>query len=225
MPTTLNAHRLGSVAKARSTHQRNVIFMRWLRKVHLWFGLWGAALGCMFGATGIVLNHRAVLKIPVTKTVQHSAQLVLPPDTEKTMAAMAAWLQTELQFDGVQVRSKEEPAQVITWAGREVHQPARWMFNFISPHRSINAEYYLGNRFVKVDTVDATLIGLLTRLHMATGANVFWVLVSDTIAGGLIVLCITGILLWSRLHRVRLIALGASLGALAGAIGFLLGTA
>lgn len=225
MDTVLNAPGLGAAARTRRAHQRSVTFMRWLRKVHLWVGLWGAALGCLFGATGIVLNHRAVLKIPVTKTVQNSAQLALPPQTEPTMAAMAAWLQTQLQFDGIQVRSKAEPAQVVSWAGREVQQPERWTFNFISPHRSVNAEYHVGNRFVKVDTMDATLIGVLTRLHMATGANVFWVLVSDTIAGGLIVLCITGLLLWSRLHRIRLIAVATSLGAMAGAIGFLLGTA
>lgn len=224
MSAVLNAPQLQSVAKTRRAHQRSVVFMRWLRKVHLWVGLWGAALGCLFGTTGIVLNHRTVLKIPVTKTVQNSAQLALPPET-RTMDAIAAWLQNQLQFDGVQVRSKAEPAQVVSWAGREVPQPARWTFNFISPYRSVNAEYYVGNRFVKVDTVDATLIGVLTRLHMATGANVFWVLVSDTIAAGLVVLCITGLLLWSRLHKVRLIAVIVSLGAMVGAVGFLLGTA
>jgi hypothetical protein len=41
-------------------------------------GLWGAALGLLFGATGILLNHRAVLKIPVEKTVQTTVQLQLP---------------------------------------------------------------------------------------------------------------------------------------------------
>lgn len=213
---------------AQRAHRRSVLFMRWLRKIHLWVGLWGAGLGFVFGATGILLNHRSVLKIPIEKTVQRSAQLPLPADADqrfKNVDDMTVWLQAELKFHGVQVRSKAEPARKVMWADREVQQPARWTFNLHSPQRGVSAEYIVGNRFVKVDTQDATPIGTLTRLHMASGANVFWVLLSDTIAGGLIVLSITGLLLWTRLHKMRLIAVATSLGALAGAIGFLWSTA
>ncbi len=209
-------------------HRRSVLFMRWLRKIHLWVGLWGAALGLLFGATGILLNHRAVLKIPIEKTIQRSAQLTLPADAEQRFGSiddMRAWLQAELKFEGVQVRSKMEPARKLMWADREVQQPARWTFNLSSPHRGVSAEYFVGNRFVKVDTQDATPIGALTRLHMATGANVFWVLLSDTIAGGLIVLSLTGLLLWSRLHKLRLLAVATSLAGLVGAASFLLSAA
>lgn len=209
---------------AQRAHRRNVLFLRWLRKVHLWVGLWGAALGLLFGATGILLNHRAILKIPVEKVVQHSAQLTVPADAFGrfgTIDDMLAWLRAELKFEGMQVRAKAEPARTVTWADREVQQPARWTFNLDSPHRGVSAEYFVGNRYVKVDTRDATPIGTLTRLHMAVGVSAFWVLLSDTIAGGLIVLSVTGLLLWSRLHKLRLAAVGVSLGALVGATWFL----
>ena len=62
----------------RRKRSRNAIFLIWLRRVHLYVGLWGAALGLMFGATGIVLNHRAVLKLPIDQVVQRSAQLPVP---------------------------------------------------------------------------------------------------------------------------------------------------
>lgn len=65
----------------RSTVQqrrRAVVFVRWLRKIHLYVGLWGAALGLLFGATGILMNHRAILKIPIEKTAQTTTQLSLP---------------------------------------------------------------------------------------------------------------------------------------------------
>ena len=39
--------------------------IRWVRKSHGWVGLWGAVLGLLFGFSGIWLNHRAVLKLPV----------------------------------------------------------------------------------------------------------------------------------------------------------------
>ncbi|MBI1906784.1 MAG: PepSY-associated TM helix domain-containing protein [Rhodocyclales bacterium] len=212
---------------ARRAHRRSVLFLRWLRKIHLWVGLWGAALGLLFGATGILLNHRAILKIPIDKTVQTSAVLPVPGDASERFRSiddMTAWLQAELKFEGMQVRGKAEPARTVTWADREVRQPARWVFNIDSPHRGVSAEYIVGNRYVKVDTRDATPIGTLTRLHMAVGVNAFWVLLSDTIAGGLIVLCLTGLLLWSRMHKLRLAAVGASLGALVGAVWFLWST-
>ena len=47
---------------------------------------------------------------------------------------------------------------------------------------------------------------------MGTGANVAWVLLVDTLAGGLIVMSLTGMLLWSRLHGTRLTALAIGLG-------------
>ena len=209
---------------AQRAHRRSVLFMRWLRKVHLYVGLWGAALGLLFGATGILLNHRSVLKIPVEKVVQRTAQMALPETADQrldTPEHMARWLQDELHFEGMQARIKVEPARLVTWSDRELRQPARWSFELNSPHKGVSAEYFVGNRMVKVETRDATPLGALTRLHMAVGANVFWVLLSDTIAAGLLLLSITGLLLWSRLHRARLASVVVSLAALGGAIWFM----
>ena len=43
---------------ARQQRSRRATFVKWLRKVHGWIGLWGAALGLLFGTTGFLLNHR-----------------------------------------------------------------------------------------------------------------------------------------------------------------------
>lgn len=83
-----------------------------------------------------------------------------------------------------------------------------------SPQRGVNIEYFVGNRYVKLDQMDATPIGSLTRLHMAIGVSAFWILLSDTIAGSLILLSITGLLLWTQLHTVRSIAVMTSIAAL-----------
>ncbi len=203
---------------------RSATFLIWLRRIHLYVGLWGAALGFLFGATGILMNHRAILKIPIEKVVQKSAQLPLPADAAerfKSPEDMSRWLQAELQFDGLQVRSKAEPPRKVIWADREVLQPARWTFNLNGPYKGVSAEYFVGNRTLKVETQDATPIGTLTRLHMAVGVSAFWVLLSDTIASGLIVLSVTGLLLWSRLHTIRLTTVAVSLAALTGGIWFM----
>jgi len=212
---------------AQRAHRRRVLFVRWLRKIHLYVGLWGAMLGFVFGATGILMNHRAILKIPVEKAVQKSAQLALPeaaPRFDKP-EEMARWLQAELKLESLGLRSKAEPSRKVTWADREVQQPARWSFNFNSPHKSVNAEYFVGNRYVKVETQDATPLGLLMRLHASTGVTVFWVLLADTIGAGMVVLSVTGLLLWSRLNPIRLSTVAVSLSALGAGVWFVWATA
>ncbi len=186
--------------------QRSARFTRRLRKVHLYVGLWGAALGLLFGATGFLMNHRAILKIPLEKAVQGSAMVPLPDPAQRRLGTpdeMAQWLQQELKFEAAQVRSKAEPPRMVTWGERELLQPARWLVNLNSPHRGISAEYLVGNRYLKVETLDATPIGTLMRLHTATGATAFWVLLADTFAGALMMQSITGVLLWSRQRASR----------------------
>jgi hypothetical protein len=180
-------------------------------------------LGFVFGATGMLMNHRAVLKIPVDKAVQTHAQLALPDPAEQRFAdadQMARWLEAELAFTGRQSRIKSEPPRRVSWSEREIEQPARWSFNWQSPHKSVNAEYFVGNRFVKIETQDATPLGTLMRLHTASGASAFWVLLSDSIAGALVVLSASGLLLWTRMHSVRLSGVALVLGASLGGLGF-----
>lgn len=201
---------------------RRAVFLTWLRLTHLYVGLWGAALGLVFGVTGILLNHRSVMKIPVALTVQKTAQLPLPARAFASPEEMSDWLQTELKFSSAPaVKAKAQPPKKIVWADVEMQQPERWNINLTSPGRGVSAEYFVGNRFVKVDHTDATPIGTLTRLHMSVGVDAFWVLLSDTIAGSLILLSITGLLLWTQLHTVRTIAVLTSVGALLGGVWFM----
>lgn len=199
----------------KRSRSRRAVFLTWLRKIHLYVGLWGAVLGLLFGATGILMNHRAIMKIPVAISAQRVAQLPLPAQSVTSLEQMSSWLQQELKFTPEQVRQiKAQPAKAIMWADREVMQPERWSISMQSPQRGVNIEYFVGNRYVKLDQMDATPIGSLTRLHMAIGVSAFWILLSDTIAGSLILLSITGLLLWTQLHTVRSIAVMTSIAAL-----------
>ncbi|RBA24631.1 PepSY-associated TM helix domain-containing protein [Herminiimonas fonticola] len=201
---------------------KRAIFLTWLRKIHLYVGLWGAVFGLLFGATGILLNHRAILKIPVEKTVQSTAQLTLPSSRFANPEEMSRWLQKELDFVPIAPPVvKSQPAKTILWDDRELTQPERWTIALNRPGRGVSAEYFVGNRFVKLDQVDATPIGTLTRLHMSIGVSAFWVLLADSIAGSLILLSITGLLLWTQLHTVRSIAVMTSVGALLAGVWFM----
>lgn len=201
---------------------RRAVFLTWVRKIHLYIGLWGAILGLIFGATGILLNHRAIMKLPVEKTVQKTVQLALPEQKPATPEELSAWLQRELIFTPEQVvQVKKQPAKAVVWADQEVMQPERWSVSLQTPQRGVSAEYFAGNRFVKLDHTDATPIGTLSRLHMSVGVNAFWVLLSDSIAGSLILLSITGLLLWTQLRAMHTAAVTTSIGALLAATWFM----
>jgi uncharacterized protein len=213
-PVSINSNNTNNRKRSRRS-----VWLTWLRQTHLYVGLWGAVLGLLFGATGILLNHRALMKIPVEKTVQKSTQMQLPPDAFTSPQQMAAWLQQQLKFSPAQpALIKTQPAKTVIWAEREVQQPERWSVNLLSPQRGINAEYFVGNRFIKLEQVDATPIGTLTRLHTGVGATAFWILLTDTIAGSFILLALTGLLLWTQLHTVRTMAVMTSASALLGAV-------
>lgn len=200
---------------ARRTRSRRAIFLTWLRKIHLYVGLWGAALGLMFGVTGILLNHRAIMKIPVKYTVQKAVQIPLPETAFTSAQELAAWLQTELKFKAIAPPIiKIQPTKAVFWSEHEFQQPERWAISLTRPGGGVNAEYFVGNRFVQLDQIDATPMGVLVRLHMSVGVSAFWILLADSIAGALILLSITGVLLWTQLHTIRTAAVMSSFGAL-----------
>ncbi|MBI2277774.1 MAG: PepSY-associated TM helix domain-containing protein [Dechloromonas sp.] len=200
---------------------RRAVFLTWVRKIHLYVGLWGAILGLLFGVTGILLNHRAIMKLPLERSVQKTVQLALPETLPATPEELAAWLQGELKFAPQQVvQVKKQAAKTVVWADQEVMQPERWSVSLQTPQRGVMAEYFIGNRFVKLDHTDATPIGTLTRLHISVGVSAFWVLLADTIAGSLILLSITGLLLWTQLRALHTATVGTSIGALMAAIWF-----
>jgi hypothetical protein len=204
---------------------RRAIFLTWVRKIHLYVGLWGAILGLLFGATGILLNHRAIMKIPVEKSAQKTVQLALPEQKPASPEELSAWLLSELKFTPEQVvQVKKQPAKAVVWEDREVMQPERWSVSLQTPQRGVSAEYFIGNRFVKLDHTDATPIGTLTRLHMSVGVSAFWVLLADSIAGSLILLSITGLLLWTQLRAMHTAAVTTSVGALLAATWFMWST-
>ena len=190
----------------------------WLRRVHGWIGLWGAVLGLLFGVTGVLLNHRAVMKLPAAQTNERNLQLKLPVPAPSSAEAMAAWVSTELGFQdrasridthgtrriGVSAsRIRDEPARPVPWGDRTLQQPARWSAIIATPAVSYQVEYWAGNNYVNVRAGENNLFATLNNLHKGTGLGVAWVLLADTIGGAMVLLSLTGVLLWTQLHRIE----------------------
>jgi hypothetical protein len=187
---------------------RRLTFVRWVRKTHGWFGLWGALLGLMTGVSGVWLNHRAVMKLPLPDQQQSSTQLALPDPRPQTVDEMAAWLQQSLKLDRPANNIKVERARPVPWAekggdGRLALQPERWSFNLGGPNKVVQVEYWVGNKSASVRTTDNGLIATLTNFHKGVGMPVPWILLIDSLAGSLIFLSVSGAILWWETNRRR----------------------
>jgi uncharacterized protein len=188
---------------------RRLAFVRWVRRTHGWFGLWGALLGLMAGTSGIWLNHRSVMKLDLPDQQQTSTQLAMPEQRPATADAMASWLQGVLEVDRPATNVRVERSRPVPWAerggeGRPAMQPERWTFVFGGPNKVIQVEYWVGNRSAGVRTTQNGFIATLTNLHKGTTMPAPWILLIDTLAGAMIFLSISGAILWWETHRRRL---------------------
>jgi hypothetical protein len=143
--TTLTSNRIN----------RRLAFLRWLRRMHGWFGLWGAILGLLMGFSGIWLNHRTVLKLQLPDQQQINAQLELTDPPPATIDALAAWLQQALTLDRSASNMRVERSRPVAWSekgageGRPLTQPERWTLSFGGPDKVIQVEYCRRNNRVE----------------------------------------------------------------------------
>jgi hypothetical protein len=194
--------------KAMSPHVSRAHFLRWLRRVHGWVGLWGAVLGLLFGLTGFLLNHRAVMKIPALQMEQSQFELEMPNPAPGNAKAFASLMQHEFALKQPAYKVHDESPKPIAWGDRKLVQPAQWKAEFHLPHYSLTAEYWVGNQFISVKRQDVNAWGFLMRLHKGVGLNAGWILLVDSLAGAMIFLSITGVLLWTKMRGSRLAMAG-----------------
>jgi hypothetical protein len=193
---------------------RRAVAVKWLRKMHGWIGLWGAVLGLLFGSTGILLNHRAVLKIPAAQTQESTVQIPLPDPAPPDPQALAAWLKSSLKLTPDPSRVKLEPARPVAWGDQALVQPARWSASFTSPTGAVQAEYWVGNNYVSLKRSENNVFATLTNLHKGVGMSVGWILLVDTLAGSIILLSLSGMVLWVLTNRKRTVGIAIATASL-----------
>ncbi len=143
------------------------------------------------------------MKIDTGAPQVSNIRLALPVPAPATPQEMAAWLQAELKLPKGPERIQREPAKPVAWGDKAVIQPERWQLNFRSPSMTVQAEYWAGAGQVNVRRMASGLLATLENLHRANGVTAAWILIADTIAGGMILLSLTGVLLWTGLNRRR----------------------
>lgn len=197
-------------AAQKHTQRGNTI--RLLRKIHGWLGLWGAILGLLFGVSGFLLNHRAVMKIPAAKMEATEIQLAVSTPYPTNNKQFTQFIQTSLNINHEPNKPKgprgEAPEREARFMDKSVKQPTIFKIDFQLPHARIQAEYVAGNQFATIKREDANVWSFITRMHKGVGANTAWVLLADSIAGAMLVLSITGVLLWTKMRQSRLVMAG-----------------
>ena len=188
----------------RTKRSRRATFIKWLRKVHGWVGLWGAALGLLFGTTGFLLNHRGEpLRVSTGAPQVSTMQLKMPDPAPQTPREFAKWLraQSGLNLPRKLGRVQKEAERPVAWGDRQTVQPEHWQLMFVAPNENVMVEYWVGNDYATLKRNDNSLLATLTNLHKGIGMSIGWVLFIDTFAGALILLSLTGVLLWTELNR------------------------
>lgn len=193
----------------------SAVFLKWLKRVHAWTGLWGALLFLMLGASGVLLNHRQQMKIDTGKPVEVSlVKLPVARGAIPNADALGEWGTRVLALPGVPQPPKPEAksaAPSANFAGRRVKPVETWSRIFNLTNGRVTLEYVPGANHVTAKRDAIGMLATLKNLHKGVGLPIAWILLIDTIAGALIVMALSGFLLWSRLHGPRLLA-----GALAG---------
>lgn len=187
---------------------RKARFLVWLRRTHAWMGLWGAILGLLFGLTGFLLNHREIMKVPLAHRTEVSRSIAMPDVARLTPAAFEAWVRTHTDMPDATARTEIFPEGTAPWGNGRVKQPTHWKLRLLTLRRTVTAEYWHGNTHSQIKQIEGNLWATINRLHMGIGMGTLWILLADSLAVGLFVLSISGLLLWSRLHGPRLLALG-----------------
>jgi hypothetical protein len=189
---------------------------RIVRQVHLWIGAWGALAAILFGFTGFLQNHRAILALPQGEASELSkVEIDAPEAAWANPETLRDWLRDTRNVPVGSVRT--QPGSPVELNGQHVRQPERWIFSGGNARSVWTAEYTPGNATVQVRNSIQSPLAVMSRLHKGVGGGIPWILLTDSFALAMIALGISGLLLWARGRSVRQMifsALGVALLAL-----------
>jgi hypothetical protein len=184
-------------------------FLLWLKRTHAWTGLFGALTFVLLGFTGILLNHRAVWKIDTGAPTVSAVEFVYEGAPFEDQDGFAAWVQDTYGVAQEAGSSRDAPTiERVSFEGQEIAAAERWDMRFRGPNAVLEASYVPAANLVALERTEHSFLGFLKELHKGHGIGIVWILLIDAVGGALLLMSLSGILLWSKLHGPRLAALG-----------------
>lgn len=174
-----------------------------MRQVHLWIGAWGAIAAIVFGFSGLVLNHRFALELPQGgRETAEPVRIVVPETARTDVESMAAWLAAEHGMQPLMKRVRPAPGPAEMGRG-QAEQPEQWTLSGGNASNGWSVEYALGDASLKLERTRFSPVAALSRLHKSAGGGLGWILLGDSFALAMVLLGITGIVMWARGRRPR----------------------
>jgi hypothetical protein len=163
--------------------------------LHLWIGAWGAIAAILFGISGFMQNHRGIMKLPQGDTTEiSSVELDVPESARASREAMRAWLH-DIQHIDVEIQRARGGGPA---AGPGGGSSKRWTFNGGNARLITQVEYVEGASTLTVHKSQNSPLAVLERLHKGVGGGAAWILLTDSFAVAMVLLGISGIILWAR---------------------------
>ena len=178
-----------------------------VRRSHAWVGVTGAVFGLLFGITGILQNHRAVMKIGLGRVEERKVRVELDTPAASPEALLQD-LRSRLGWDPARSAVQIQAPRNAQFQGAEIRNPPLWILTYRGHRHFAKASYSPGNRSVDLEQKDADLVETLSRLHKADAGQVGWILLADAAGMGFIFTSLSGLLLWTRLRGPRILAVG-----------------
>ena len=177
------------------------IFLVWLRRSHGWLGIWGAVAGILFGLTTIAMVHAEIFR--TGEDVRTVVQLPLNGAFIGNVDDLGAFVKTELGLRTEWRQPRNSPRPVVAQG-----DPPIFITQFTSPQTTLDLRHVAGNEYIEITRTERGFFETMNRLHRGNGAQLGWTLLGDAFSGALIVLALSGVLLWSRMDGSRLLAIG-----------------
>lgn len=172
---------------------------RWIRQLHLWIGAWGALAAVLYGTTGLIMSHRFGDNAwpqgdshEVGRTT-----LAVPAEARTSAEELSLWLRDSQGLDAQNIR-KPKPEGRGGEKGGERRGPSGWSLSGGTAGASWSVEYVPGADTAELKRTQHSTLAAFTRLHKAVAGGAGWRLLGDSFAIGMILLGISGLLLWAR---------------------------
>ena len=172
---------------------------RWIRQLHLWIGAWGALAAVLYGTTGLIMSHRFGENAwpqgdshEVGRTT-----LAVPAEARTSAEELSLWLRDSQGLDAQNIR-KPKPEGRGGEKGGERRGPSGWSLSGGTASESWSVEYVPGADTAELKRTQHSTLAAFTRLHKAVAGGAGWRLLGDSFAIGMILLGLSGLLLWAR---------------------------
>jgi uncharacterized protein len=165
---------------------------RIIRQVHLWIGAWGAIAAMVYGASGVLLNHRAGENAwPQGQTAEAGrTELQIPLAARADPESLSLWLRETRGLDAQSIR-KGSPAD----AGKK---PSKWALSGGTARNSWALEYVPGSPTAELTKRQHDGLAATLRLHKNVGGGLAWSLLADSFGIGMLLLGMSGLWMWAR---------------------------